>query len=154
MKPKLKMEETINKICVQLPPGWTIELSIEKDTAWVNLVDPLGECPELPDSSDKTIIEQLNDALCVAKGWDMSMKETRVCKAEPLHGKIESQTIIIDCKLPLDLWPKDKAENFHHNQAQRIDDALCNSLPQGTYDRLGIMFMKKKLSIYQGITGT
>ena len=82
------------------------------------------------------------------------MKETRICKAEPLRGKIESQIITIDGKLPNDLWPQDKADTFHNNQAQRIDNALYASLPQATYDRLGIMFMKRKLSIYQGITGT
>jgi hypothetical protein len=81
------------------------------------------------------------------------MKKIRICKAEPLHEEIESQTIIIEGKLPEDLWPEDQAKTFYGNQAQRIDDALYNSLPQATYDRLGIMFMKRKLSIYQGKTG-
>ena len=63
------MEQIINKTCSQLPLGWTITLEMEKDSAWVDLIGPLGECPDLPDSSGKTIVEQLNEALCIAIGW-------------------------------------------------------------------------------------
>lgn len=67
------MLETINKICAQLPPGWSVELCMANDDvhdgAWVRLIDLKGKYPpNLPDSAGKTIIEQLNDALCVAKG--------------------------------------------------------------------------------------
>ena len=82
------------------------------------------------------------------------MKKTKACKAEPLRQKIESQTIIINGKIPEDLWIDNKSEEFYDNEAQMIDNALWSSLPQATYDRLGIMFMKRKLFIYQGRTGT
>lgn len=82
------------------------------------------------------------------------MKETKICKAEPLHEEIGSQTIIINGKIPEDLWIGNKSEEFCDNEAQMIDDALYNSLPQGTYDRLGIKFMQRKVTLYQGRTGT
>lgn len=67
------MIETINRICAQLPLGWSIELCMANDEshdrAWVRLIDSRGKHLSLPNSSDKTIVEQLNDALCVAKGW-------------------------------------------------------------------------------------
>lgn len=67
------MIETINKICAQLPEGWIIELCMthgevqEGRGAFVNLVDSQGRYPNLPDSSGKTIVEQLESALVVAK---------------------------------------------------------------------------------------
>lgn len=65
------MIETINKICAQLPPGWEINLDMQHGEAFVTLIDPNGKYPALPDPSftDKTIVEQLEDALLVAKGW-------------------------------------------------------------------------------------
>ena len=62
------MIETVNKICAQLPEGWLISLEMESGAAWVDLYKD-GGIVDLPDPSDKTIIEQLNDALCVAKGF-------------------------------------------------------------------------------------
>ena len=84
------------------------------------------------------------------------MKETKVCKANPLLERcleIEGQAIIIDSKIP-DCLTLDECKIFHEKQARLIDDALFNSLPQGTYDLLGIKFMQRKVSLYQGRTGT
>ena len=70
------MIETINRICAQLQPGWMIELCMTHGEVQdgggptVELVDPENRLLNLPDPSDKTIIEQLNDALCVAKGFE------------------------------------------------------------------------------------
>ena len=69
------MIEIINKICSQLPPGWIIELCLTQSESrggegpYVNLVNPHGEYPSLPDSSGKTIVDQLEDALAVVKRW-------------------------------------------------------------------------------------
>lgn len=69
------IEETIKKICEQLPEGWTIKLCMshgevqEGGGLSVDLIDPQGKYPSLPDASGKTIVEQLNDALLIAKGW-------------------------------------------------------------------------------------
>ncbi len=62
------MIETINKICGHLPEGYIISLNLENGSAWVELLDSNGNYV-LPDTTDKTIIEQLNDALCVANGF-------------------------------------------------------------------------------------
>ena len=63
------MEDTINKVCKHLAGGWIVALNMEHDAAWVELIDPTGRCHKLPDSTDKTLLEQLNDALCVANDW-------------------------------------------------------------------------------------
>ncbi len=79
--------------------------------------------------------------------------KTRVCKAEPL-GKFQNitdQAIIIANKIPSGMT-LDECEKFHERQAHMINKALRESLPQGTYDLLGIMFMQHKVSLYQGRT--
>jgi hypothetical protein len=69
------MIEIVNKICAQLPPGWRIELCMApgdefKNRAWwITLIDPQGWYASLPDARGKTIVEQLEDTLLVAKGW-------------------------------------------------------------------------------------
>lgn len=84
------------------------------------------------------------------------MIETKACKANPLWKdvpEIEGQTIIIDSKI-LDYSTLDEWKMFCEKQAEMIDEALFNSLPQATYDLLGIKFMQRKVSLYQGRTGT
>lgn len=66
---EVRDDKIIETICVHLPPGWVIGLYMEAGAAWVSLSDPVGNIPKLPDSTDKTLTEQLNDALCVANGW-------------------------------------------------------------------------------------
>lgn len=84
---------------------------------------------------------------------DYTEIETRICKAEPFGSfeEIENQVIIINGKIPHHTT-SDKCKQFHDKQAKMIDKALSESLPQGTYDRLGIMFMQHKVSLYQGRT--
>lgn len=85
------------------------------------------------------------------------MIEIRVCKAEPLgRAGIENHTIIIDGKIPQrkELTSLNEVERFYEKQAEMINNVLTDSLPQGVYDRLGIMFMQSKVSLYQGKTET
>ena len=63
------MENIINKICKHIPKGHVISLHMENGAAWVTLVNANDDDITLPDSADMTIIEQLNDALCVANKW-------------------------------------------------------------------------------------
>jgi len=79
--------------------------------------------------------------------------ETRVCKANPIGSfqVITDQVIVIDGKIPLGLT-LNECEKFHERQATMINKALFESLPQGTYDLLGIKFMQSKVSLYQGRT--
>jgi hypothetical protein len=57
------------RVCKNLPDGFEIQLCMENGSAWVALNDQDGRYRPLPDAADKTLIEQLNDALCVAKGF-------------------------------------------------------------------------------------
>lgn len=87
------------------------------------------------------------------------MKTIYLCKFEPLHDKEpEPVTIIINSKLPTfesfaDCTALQQSNDFFEKEARVLIDALYNSLPQGTFDRLGIEFMKKKVSLYRGKTG-
>lgn len=63
------MQNIIEKVCKHIPDGFEIQLCMERGAAYVTLSDGDGRYRELPDSADKTIIEQLNDALCTAKGF-------------------------------------------------------------------------------------
>ncbi|GAF75435.1 unnamed protein product [marine sediment metagenome] len=63
------MEEIIEKVCQHLPINYTVLLCMENGSAYVELRDPLTLPVELPDATDKSLCEQLNDALCVANGF-------------------------------------------------------------------------------------
>jgi len=69
-KDNLLLQDAANKICQHLPKNMVLSLCMENGAAWVELgVDRIGSV-ELPDSADKTLINQINDALCVAIGWN------------------------------------------------------------------------------------
>lgn len=57
-----------NRVCERLPEGYVLNLAMENGAAWVELIDDDGNCVDLPDAGDKSIDEQINDALCVACG--------------------------------------------------------------------------------------
>ena len=84
---------------------------------------------------------------------DYTEIETRACKAEALGSfqNIIDQVIVIRGQIPKRMT-SDECEKFHETQAHMINKALRESLPQGTYDKLGIMFMQHKVSLYQGRT--
>jgi len=63
------IDVTVEKICKHLPEGLEIQLCLESGAAWVTLIDEDGRYRPLPDQTDKTITEQLNDALCTANGF-------------------------------------------------------------------------------------
>ena len=62
------LQEIAEKVCKNVPHNFVISLCMENGCAWVEL-DKLGRHIPLPDSADKTLVEQLNDALCVANGF-------------------------------------------------------------------------------------
>ena len=66
---------------------------------------------------------------------------------------IKGQAIVIDDKIP-SMMTFDESNEYHEDQADMVNHALQTTLPQGTYDRLGIKFMQRKVSIYQGRLGT
>lgn len=58
-----------NQVCRHLPEGWQLDLCMERGAAWVQLSNPDGDGVSLPDAADKSLEQQVNDALCVAQGW-------------------------------------------------------------------------------------
>jgi hypothetical protein len=70
LKPGESLQSIANKVCAHTPEGWVIRLGIEHGAAWVEAENQDGNPVELPDSADKALTEQLNDALCVANGWE------------------------------------------------------------------------------------
>lgn len=58
-----------NKVAEHLPLGYTLSLRIERGSAWVELASPRESPIPLPDAADKTLVQQVNDALCIARGW-------------------------------------------------------------------------------------
>ena len=57
------IQDLSNSVSGHLPDGHVVSLCIENGAAWVELFKAgVGAVP-LPDSADKTILDQLNDAL-------------------------------------------------------------------------------------------
>lgn len=66
------LSDIANRVSRHLPEGWVLSLNIENGSAWVSLENTnkqYGRFPMLPDAADKTLLEQINDALCVANGF-------------------------------------------------------------------------------------
>jgi hypothetical protein len=53
--------ETLNRMARDLPPGYIITISVEKDSGWVNLTGEDGQDIDFP-SNLETLAEQLEDA--------------------------------------------------------------------------------------------
>jgi len=59
----MSLWNTVNKVCSQLPKGFQINLCMENGSAWVQAYDDQDNEINLPDSTDKQLQEELNDAL-------------------------------------------------------------------------------------------
>lgn len=59
------VEELANQICEFIPEGFELSINFEDGCAGVTLSTQTGWL-ELPDSADKSLAEQINDALNVA----------------------------------------------------------------------------------------
>jgi len=78
------------------------------------------------------------------------MRKITLAKFEPLAGQVAEDTLIlVTSKIPEMTLLKDNM-TFHEQQATDLVEALFNCLPQGTFDLVGIKFMEKKVSLYQG----
>ncbi len=60
------IQAVASRVCGQIPEGWEVQLCMERGAAWVTLRDTNGDFHPLPDSADKSIEEQINDALDTA----------------------------------------------------------------------------------------
>lgn len=64
------IDTVANEICRDIPDGYELRLCMERGAAWVTLHDEEGDLIGLPDVADKTLAEQLAEALIVARnGW-------------------------------------------------------------------------------------
>ncbi len=77
------------------------------------------------------------------------MKEVKICKADPI-GETEVQPVTIEVNGTLP--GPEELELAYDLDAGALANALYYSLPQGTFDRLIIKLMKRKTSVYRGIT--
>lgn len=85
------------------------------------------------------------------------MKEIRLVKFDPLSCQEAEDTVIrIIDEIPEFQYNKglESIEGYYNDQADKLADALFNSLPQGTLDRLFIVLMKRKVSLYRGKTNS
>ncbi len=57
----------IDKACGELPTNYTISLHMENGAAYVECVNPAMENIALPDAADRTLADQVSDALEAAK---------------------------------------------------------------------------------------
>jgi hypothetical protein len=61
----MSLWNTVNKVCGELPEGYQINLCMENGSAWIECITE-GNNIELPDSTDKNLQFELNDALITA----------------------------------------------------------------------------------------
>jgi hypothetical protein len=83
------------------------------------------------------------------------MKKICVYKAQPItnNEEVKSVTIHINAEIP-PVKTLEDAEIQYQEDANQLIDALFYSLPQGTFDRLMIAIMQKKVSLYCGTTNS
>lgn len=64
----IPVQVVANRVCNQLPGGYELRVVMGYGGAWLELID--GDCNDvaLPDAADKSLDEQINDAVCVACG--------------------------------------------------------------------------------------
>jgi hypothetical protein len=58
--------QIFNSVCRDLPYGYEIQVCLENGAAYVTLTTEDGHYAELPDTADKTLEEQISDALKTA----------------------------------------------------------------------------------------
>lgn len=84
------------------------------------------------------------------------MKEIEIYKAQKINNEIESINIIIDEEVPNITYDPSlestiklikKCDDLYNEQAEKLSNALTNSLPGGVIDRLLICLLEHKKSI-------
>lgn len=63
----LNLEQMVEKVRKLLPLGWELSICIESATAWITLHNPEGYRQKLPDATDKSIDEQIDEAIFIAR---------------------------------------------------------------------------------------
>lgn len=68
LKKKSTLEDNIQRAAWELPEGWTIEISVENHSGWVDLQTPDGNSVDV--SGDRNLAEQVSEAISYAKEHD------------------------------------------------------------------------------------
>ena len=64
----MDINDIINKICKHLPKGYELSLIMKNGSTQIEMYNGWTKI-ELGDSADKSLVEQLGDALCIANGF-------------------------------------------------------------------------------------
>jgi hypothetical protein len=59
----MTIDEAVNIAAGHLPEGWIVAIEVERGAGWVALHDGDGEAVDFDTSPDKTLGEQLHDAV-------------------------------------------------------------------------------------------
>lgn len=63
----MNIEDAIRHAAAELPDSYIINISVEKGSAWVDFTDPCGDYVGGIDGLDKTLAEQVIQAVSIAK---------------------------------------------------------------------------------------
>ena len=64
----IPLQDVAEIVCKHLPVGYQIAIIMEKDAAWVDLIDTYGNTIDI-DGADRSLYEQVNEAICNANGF-------------------------------------------------------------------------------------
>lgn len=64
-----KLQDIVNALSRHIPKGFVISICIEDGEVWVQLKNSDSEYVDRLPSQNRTLLEQLNNALCIALGW-------------------------------------------------------------------------------------
>jgi hypothetical protein len=62
----MTLDEALQRAARDLPDGWLIQVGVERGAAWIELHNPDGDGVNFDSSPDKTLAEQLDDAIVEA----------------------------------------------------------------------------------------
>lgn len=62
------LHQNIQRAAIDLPEGWTIQISVENHSGWVDLQTPDGNSVDV--SGDRNLAEQVSEAISYAKEHD------------------------------------------------------------------------------------
>ena len=82
----------------------------------------------------------------------MKKQTIKLAKFSPLRNHEAPDTMVHIYQEVPSFKDMEEVEAFYTNEADRLADALFESLPQGTLDRLLISLMSRKVSVYKGKT--
>lgn len=63
----LQLDAQLQRCAQELPEGYRIVIQVERDSGWVDLMDPNGDNIEYPCNNEYGLIEQVMDALEFSK---------------------------------------------------------------------------------------